>query len=198
MLQKHLKRWSLRLLKDVRASAWQQVKQQIRCTENSSFLVVSTGEIRSHPVGLKVSTLGIVNVGVWVFSTVLWVIISDQEVAFFLHHGLCSAVAPDVLMTLHRMNTRGSKSTNSSTGTGFYLKIMASAGRNSDLKAFYLDSSIIGECFLKRGWVCWQIPSNKLSFIVVTGSYVKAHKKRGSYSIPFIVVVLDPKYMCTE
>lgn len=81
----------------------------------------------------------------------LWVIISDQEVAFFLHHGLCSAVAPDVLMTLHRMNTRGSKSTNSSTGTGFYLKIMASAGRNSDLKAFYLDSSIIGECFLKRG-----------------------------------------------
>lgn len=84
MLQTHLKNVGHWLFKDVWAPVWQKVKQQIRCMKNS-FLAALTGEIRSYPVAQKISTPGRVNIGVWVFSTVLWVIISDQEVAFFLH-----------------------------------------------------------------------------------------------------------------
>lgn len=52
--------------------------------------------------------------------------------------GLSSAVATGFLMTLHRMDTGGSKSSNSSTctGLGSHGLMYSSADRNSDLTAF--------------------------------------------------------------
>lgn len=47
----------------------------------------------------------------------LWMIKSDQK-PVSAAPGPSSAVAPCFLMILHRMNTRGSKSSTSSTGTG--------------------------------------------------------------------------------
>lgn len=76
--------------------------------KNSSFLDDSTGETGSYPVAYRVYTLGRVNVGVWVFSTMG--IYVRPEMCLLPAPGLSSAVAPGFPMTLHSMNTRGRKS----------------------------------------------------------------------------------------
>lgn len=79
------------------------------------------------------------------FSTVLWIMMSNQEAAFFLYLG-SSAVAPVFLMTLHRMNTRGSS--NSSSGKGvFPWDSWLDAVQAETQKAY---NSIIGRCMLKH------------------------------------------------
>lgn len=156
------------------ASVWQQVKQQIRCMKNSSFLVDWTGEIRSYPVAQTISKLGKMNVDVWMFSTVLWVMMSYEEAAFFLHL-VSSAVAPVFLMTLHRMNTRGSAEQQQLYWyRSFSMGVMAwcSAGRNSESLQQYHRQVYSKAC------VCWQMSSNKLSFnTLATVSYMKTQKE---------------------
>lgn len=68
-------------------------------------------------------------------------ITSDQDAAMSLHLLRSSALAPGFHMTLQRMNTGRSKSSNTSTGTRDFYMAWYRSGRNSDITAFLFCSA---------------------------------------------------------
>lgn len=133
--------------------------------KNRSFLVDLTGEFGSYPVAREIP----VNVGVWVFSTVLWVILSNQEVAFFLL--LVSLLLWHSVFQWHytKSTLGGARAATALLVHVFHLGLVMAwcrAGRNSDRTVFCqiaYNSSIV-EWIPKQGWVWCQMASIKLSF----------------------------------